>query len=731
MTGRFPYPGLRPFNRDESDLFFGREEQTDELLRRLDRHRFLAMVGGSGCGKSSLVRAGLIAALESGFMANAGVRWCIAMMRPGSHPMERLVSALLESGVIEDVDDEATLGFLRSTLNRGPRGLTNALQHNPLPKDTNFLLVVDQFEELFRISRQEDRDQADAFVSLLLESVRQSEVPIHVIMTMRSDFLGDTSLFSGLPEAVNDGIYLIPRLSRNQRQASIEGPARVFGGRVEPDLVNRLLNDMAADATQLPLLQHLLMRMWQLSTLQGEELNVGGDVDANAAEADTIATQFMTMDLYQQAGGLSDALNQHAEEIYQGLSDEHKKVAKVMFSCLCERSVQGDSTRNIRRPTSVEDIAAVADSDVATGAVDADMVITVADHFRAEDCHFITPDPREVLFPNTLLDISHEALMMSWKRLSRWMDDRSVLIETFEEILKEAKRRERDIEGTRLQPTQHWFAPLRGGKRLWVLGANYFRVKEWEKHTNRAWGVLRPDDYALVNKFVTASIRRRKEYIGLILALFSIVVVTGSVYYDTVLEDGFAEGVETILRLDDDHYLRTDLSEYINNEFVCTSVTSAIEEKFQQPLPKKLDSLPSETDIAAAELNWSDRAEGLLASECSEDLKKMVEGEKSRLVEVFVTDIKGYNVCMSAETSDYVQSDEGWWLGVYESEQSGIGRLEYDDSAGAASVAIYLPVKNDSDQLIGVAKAVFDLWFIVEVARNKEKLRKYTSICDG
>ena len=106
MSTSLPYPGLRPFHRDESDIFFGREEQTDALLDRLDQSRFLAVLGPSGCGKSSLVIAGMIASLESGFMASAGAHWRAAAMRPGRHPMKRLAAALL-TALGRDKDGQA------------------------------------------------------------------------------------------------------------------------------------------------------------------------------------------------------------------------------------------------------------------------------------------------------------------------------------------------------------------------------------------------------------------------------------------------------------------------------------------------------------------------------------------------------------------------------------------------------------------------------------------------
>src|SRR5271167_4794610 len=119
-----PYPGLRPFREDESDIFFGREQQTDQLLARLARNRFLAIIGPSGCGKSSLVKAGMIPALRAGFMAEAGSRWRICELRPGDRPIGRLARALASPEILGDdrIDDES-VALIEATLRRGPLGL--------------------------------------------------------------------------------------------------------------------------------------------------------------------------------------------------------------------------------------------------------------------------------------------------------------------------------------------------------------------------------------------------------------------------------------------------------------------------------------------------------------------------------------------------------------------------------------------------------------------------------
>ena len=231
-----PYPGLRPFERYDADVFFGREAQVDAMVDRLGRHCLLAVTGSSGCGKSSLVRAGLLEALETGLLAAAGPVWRFATLRPGGHPMTELAAAVIAAlGGPHTPDDVA---LRRAGLERGPLSLIEELRERPLPDNGNLLVLVDQFEELFRYGSLAGREEAEAFVALLLASADHDSVPIYVVVTMRSDFLGRCAEFDGLAEAVSDAKYLCPRLSRDQIRSAIEGPAEVFGGKVEPRLAS-------------------------------------------------------------------------------------------------------------------------------------------------------------------------------------------------------------------------------------------------------------------------------------------------------------------------------------------------------------------------------------------------------------------------------------------------------------------------------------------------------------
>ena len=419
-----PYPGLRPFRDDETEIFFGREEQTDQLLEKLQPSHFLAVVGPSGCGKSSLVRAGLIAALETGFLADAGAGWRVADMRPGDLPFVRLAAALLAPSALglERGMDATEVAIVQAMLRRGPLGLIEILRETRLPASENLLLLVDQFEEIFRFREQASADDADAFVALLLASFAQREVPVYVVITMRSDFLGDCALFTGLPEAINDSQYLTPRLSRDQIRAAITGPARVFGGDVEPALVNRLLNEIGPDPDQLPLLQHALMRMWALvkdRNDHGESLGLPGGAPPSAV---------VTMADYEAVGALSEALSSHADQVLSSLSERQQYIVRVMLSRLTERAV---GKRDTRRPARLDDVAAVADVEVQE-------VIDVVEQLRQQDRSFLTPPPPFPITAETVLDIGHESLIRQWHKLYDWVEEEATSAAMYRRLLQTA-----------------------------------------------------------------------------------------------------------------------------------------------------------------------------------------------------------------------------------------------------------------------------------------------------
>jgi uncharacterized RDD family membrane protein YckC/energy-coupling factor transporter ATP-binding protein EcfA2 len=402
-----PFPGLRPFREDEERFFFGRESQVDAMVNKLSATRFLAVVGTSGSGKSSLVNCGLRPALHRGLMASAGPVWRMAQFRPGVNPIRSLAGALAAEGVLysgykEDVPIEE---IVETYLQGSRKGVVETFRKARLPEETNLLVVVDQFEELFRYRKLETPDGKDqysisenaiAFVNLLVEASAEPDCRIHVVITMRSDFLGECAQFYGLPEAINEGQYLVPRMTRDERRASIAGPVSVGGAEINPVLLTRLVNDVGDNPDQLSILQHALNRTWACWEFHGAE----GELELKH---------------YTEIGTMAEALNQHANEAFELLeTPQRTKICEKLFKALTDL---GTDPRGIRRPLKLATLSEIG------GTGSEEEVKAVIEVFREPSRSFLMPPVPEPLEPEKVIDISHESLMRVWERLRRWAED--------------------------------------------------------------------------------------------------------------------------------------------------------------------------------------------------------------------------------------------------------------------------------------------------------------------
>jgi energy-coupling factor transporter ATP-binding protein EcfA2 len=406
-----PFPGLRPFYESESHLFFGRESQVDVMVDKLAALRFLAVVGTSGSGKSSLVNCGLRPALHHGLMAKAGIDWQMIQFRPGNNPVHALALAMAAEEQISgrfDFDATSLQEIIEATLRLSKLGISEVYQRAQLR--ANLLIVVDQFEELFRYRQLEPSaaaassrsfsEEATAFVNLLLEARWQLALPIYVVITMRSDFLGDCAEFLGLPEAINEGQYLIPRMMRDERRAAIAGPIGVGRAKISPVLLTQLVNDVGDNPDQLSILQHALNRTWA------------------KWQYDAKAEGEIALSHYEAIGTMAHALDRHAEKAYGELRDQRqRRICEKIFRALTDK---GTDPRGIRRPTSFGtlcDLAQAAPAEVGE----------VIDVFRKPSRSFLMPPLPESLKSeldfNKVVDISHESFMRIWERLKKWTDE--------------------------------------------------------------------------------------------------------------------------------------------------------------------------------------------------------------------------------------------------------------------------------------------------------------------
>ncbi|NOT73830.1 MAG: High-affnity carbon uptake protein Hat/HatR [Cyclobacteriaceae bacterium] len=406
-----PFPGLRPFKIEESHLFFGREGQSDEVLLKLSKSRFVGVIGPSGSGKSSFIYCGVLPILYGGFLTDTSPNWEVIVTRPGANPIDNMAESLLGSTKeynLADPEDKKIKRTIVSTLLRSSSlGLVEAIQQSRRSADVNYLILVDQFEELFRFKDSTDPNSINetlSFVNLLMEAVNYEDSPIYVAITMRSDFIGDCAQFPELTRKINDSHYLIPQMTRDQKRRAIDGPVAVGGANIAPRLTQQLLNDLGDNPDQLPILQHALMRTWSYWTrfkdYDGEPLDLKH---------------------YEAIGTMREALSMHANEAYDELDEEQQRICEIMFKAITEK--RGENF-GIRRPTRLNEIAAIAD-------VSENDVAAVIDKFRAPGRSLVTPAYGVVLGSKSMVDISHESLMRIWVRLKNWVDDEADAVQMY------------------------------------------------------------------------------------------------------------------------------------------------------------------------------------------------------------------------------------------------------------------------------------------------------------
>lgn len=395
-----PYPGLRAFEDHEARIFFGRNRHIDEVLERLATSHFVPVLGPSGCGKSSLIRAGVIPALRAGRFYDAGTRWRVAIMRPEGSPIWNLAEALYRTTVEDDApSDPMVIQKISSMLITDPDGLANFQSEFGYEEDENVLLLIDQFEELFNI---EKIGIVKTFIDAILNIYQEKFSRIHCIITMRTDHLGECTRFTGLAEAINNTLYLTPTLTEEELREVVELPAIRFQSGLEDGLLDKILVDMEGEFDQLPLMQHIMRRMWDAIKERPED------------------SREFTLEMYEDFGCVGNTINHHAAQLVGELDKRKRKLVQMLFRQLTERR-EGATYQDVRRPALFKDIAAV--SNLPSDKITEDLR-SVVNRFRAPDALFLRPlesEHREI-DDDTRIDIVHECLIRKWDDLRNWVE---------------------------------------------------------------------------------------------------------------------------------------------------------------------------------------------------------------------------------------------------------------------------------------------------------------------
>ena len=446
-----PYKGLRAFDVNDAVDFYGRERLAERLITRLGqpgaRGRFIAVVGPSGSGKSSVVKAGLLPAIRRGALP-LSESWFTIEMTPAPHPFEALEDALL--GVA--VDPPASLLEQLAA----EHGLQRALRH-VLPNDgSQLLLLIDQFEELFT---QVDATTANRFLDTLVGAVTAEQSRIRVIVTLRADYYDRPLQHRGLGELLRDGTEAIPPMTPHELERAITGPVEHYGITFEPVLVAELVRDVVDRPGALPLLQYTLTELF----------------DQRRGVRITDAA-------YRELGGVSGALVKRAEGLLAGLGDEAHDVTRQVFLRLV---TLGEGTDDTRRR--------VLQSELEQLTIDRGMLRAVLDTFGR---HRLLSFDRDPVTRSPTVEISHEALLTEWTRLHDWIVDarhdvlnQRRLAEAMGEWLTAERAETYLLRGGRLEQVHGWATttsvPLSGPEQAFLDASVAERDREVEEDRER------------------------------------------------------------------------------------------------------------------------------------------------------------------------------------------------------------------------------------------------------
>jgi tetratricopeptide (TPR) repeat protein len=428
--GQCPYRGLRAFDVDDAPFFFGREALVQWLLNGVRPahegqpvNRFLAIVGASGSGKSSVARAGLVAALKHDAIPGSS-RWSIAILRPGPDPLESLAVAL--SRALNVAQNASALAELIEALRKNEKmlHLTARQSLGENAPGMRLVILLDQFEEVFTLCLKEDL--REALIRNLLYAAKVAQGQTLVILTMRADFYPKCATNANLAAAFSDHHVLVGPMTDDELRQAIERPTQKVGCELEAGLVDLLMRDVHHQPGALPLLQHALLELW--NKRDSRRLNVK---------------------VYQEIGKLEGALQRRADATLEALSKQEQELCRRTFLHLTQ---PGEGTEDTKRRVSMQELLSLS----ATPSAEEAIIQKLA------DASLLTTEG-DLTHRDAFVEVAHEALIRSWPQLRKWIDvDRAGLRTRtrLTEAVREWEKAGRDAtylySGARLAVAEEW-----------------------------------------------------------------------------------------------------------------------------------------------------------------------------------------------------------------------------------------------------------------------------------
>ena len=427
-----PYKGLQFFEEADAPLFFGREQLAAELVDHLRQHHFLAVVGASGSGKSSVVRAGVVPSVRGGAIVaddKSSADWLIHVITPGDEPLKALAASLTRGS--ESVTATKTL---LADLQADTDSLDLFLYRQIGARNGRLLLVVDQFEELFTQCR--DADAREMFVGNLVTAVNSGQqIRLSLILTLRADFYAYAVQLEALRPLLQTRQIIISAMTPAELRQAIAGPAEKGNWALQPGLVETILQDVGREPGALPLLSHALQETW--TRREGRMLTLTG---------------------YQAAGGVRQAIAHTADNLYANLTPEQQAIVRNIFLRLTEL---GEGTEDTRRRAGLAELLPEGEGETAVQAM-----LDLLARRRLVTLNEETAQP--------YAEVAHEALIREWPALRGWLDEN-----------REGLRLQRQIT----EAAQAWQASGEDASYLY-RGGRLVQAQEWAAQPNAQLNVL-------------------------------------------------------------------------------------------------------------------------------------------------------------------------------------------------------------------------------------------------
>jgi WD40 repeat protein/energy-coupling factor transporter ATP-binding protein EcfA2 len=399
-----PFPGLRPFTVGDSNLFFGRETESDEVILKLLKNRYITVIGPSGSGKSSLVNGGIMPEITN-LKVGESSTWKIISIKPGNDAFGNLTDALSET-ITNSGQKTPEREIILSDILNNTYGFSEVAEKYLKSYDDNVLLVIDQFEQLFRYNSPAipgpSQATAEKFVDFILKSFLKPDQNTFAIIVMRSEYLGECLHHKGLTGFINNSNYLVPGMGTENLREAIVKPVIYAGAKIDTVLVDALIEDLRGINDQLPVLQHAMMRTWG----RWKKLN---EPDRPVNKAD-----------YESAGTISNSVSQHADEVFEELGIRGKEICERLFKTITRK---GPDNKGVSNPSDIITIRSVA------GCSDEELY-EVIEKFRSSTVSFISLADASS-GDSSIIDIQSECILRVWDRLKDWIDDEDSSIQIY------------------------------------------------------------------------------------------------------------------------------------------------------------------------------------------------------------------------------------------------------------------------------------------------------------